>query len=401
MPILDIFNLKERYERWKKEVAKIDGQGNLKIIGQIDSITKIHSDWIIRHVIDMELGKNTSRRSKRGGRGYQTLNDRISRTTWLFERFEERGIMDITKIKPEKVEDIMIKISRDLKEGVIKKKDGKIYADPVNYTKTFITWWNWYMKYMKKKGKHIPDITGDLDTHKAENSFVYFTRDELEKIIPYFNENEQVMLLFIFDTIMRSPSELMNLMVSDLKGTDEITIRDETSKTYGRTIKLLLCSETLEKYIERNNLQPNDYIFKFSYRYFTKKLQRVAKQVFGNRISKGGKPYSNLSLYDFRHSGACYWRLGAYQKKIDALMYRGGWNNLDILNYYTKKLGMRDSIERDDLLIDVDKNKYEKEIDSMKNMIKKLEIALTRREKLDPFLNKLVNNPKVLALIGN
>ena len=41
-------------------------------------------------------------------------------------------------------------------------------------------------------------------------------------------------------------------------------------------------------------------------------------------------------------------------------MYRGGWNNLEMLNYYTKKIGMQDSIEQSDLLIDVDKNELEK-----------------------------------------
>ena len=49
-------------------------------------------------------------------------------------------------------------------------------------------------------------------------------------------------------------------------------------------------------------------------------------------MTKGGKKYSQLTMYDFRHSGACHWRTGAYKTKIDALMYRGGWNNLTRLN---------------------------------------------------------------------
>lgn len=47
-------------------------------------------------------------------------------------------------------------------------------------------------------------------------------------------------------------------------------------------------------------------------------------------------------------------------------MYRGGWSNLTMLNYYTKKLGMRDSIEKEDLLVGVDKTEMDKEIIKLK-----------------------------------
>ena len=107
-----------------------------------------------------------------------------------------------------------------------------------------------------KKGKLIIDITEELSADKNGDDFVYFTLEQLKKMMPYFSKEEQVRLLFMFDTIIRSPTELMNFKVSDIHDDfEQLTIRDEVAKTYGRTIKLLLCSEELKKYVERNELK--------------------------------------------------------------------------------------------------------------------------------------------------
>jgi hypothetical protein len=63
-------------------------------------------------------------------------------------------------------------------------------------------------------------------------------------------------------------------------------------------------------------------------------------------------------------------------------MYRGGWSNLEMLNYYTKKLGMKDSIEKDDLLVGLDKNELEKEIEKLRKERDYEREASERRMKL-------------------
>jgi hypothetical protein len=143
----------------------------------------------------------------------------------------------------------------------------------------------------------------------------------------------------------------------------------------------LLCKDALFSYVNEKKLQPTDFLFTFSYRNFTKKLKKVARQVFGEVMTKGGYAFSELSMYDFRHSGACHWRLGAYRSKIDALMYRGGWSNLEMLNYYTKRLGMKDSIEKEDLLIGVDKTHLEQEITRLKMENETATHALNRHQR--------------------
>ena len=260
-----------------------------------------------------------------------------------------------------------------------------------------------------KKGKLLIDITEELSADKNGDDFVYFTLEQLKNMMPYFSKNEQIRLLFMFDTIIRSPTELMNVKVSDIHDDfEQLTIRDEVTKTYGRTIKLLLCSEELRKYVKRNELKQDDYLFSFSPSNFNKKLKQIAKKVLGTGTSKGGESYEKISLYDFRHSGACHWRLGAYKTKIDALMYRGGWSNLSTLNYYTKKIGMRDSIEKSDLLIDVDRTALDKlkeensalltKVYDLSQGVKKL---AAKRIKSDEILDALTREPESLKLIAS
>ena len=284
--------------------------------------------------------------------------------TFLARTLQKRGITDLGKSKSDDV----LSVFNDMRNGKLRRRDGTIYKSVTDYVKAFASFWHWFQKVSRKEGKELSDITEEFDTRRAENNFVYFTFEELQELMPYFSQQEQLRMLFMFDTIIRSPSELMNLKVSDL--TDdckEMSIRDETSKTYGRRIKILLCSEELKRYIEGNNLRQDEFLFSFPHQLFNRKLREAAAKVFGHKITKGGKKYSELTMYDFRHSGTCYWRLGAYKQKIDALMYRGGWNDLTMLNYYTKKLGMKDSIEKEDMLVNADKTEMEKEIAELKN----------------------------------
>ncbi len=385
----DIHNSQQRFENWFERVNEYG----------IDGLNKSNSDWIVKHITDMRDGRNVAK-GKKGKREYSTLNPRIVRLTSLFRLFETKGIKDTAQI----TEDQLHKCFNEITTGK---------ADKI---KDFKAWYHWLMRVNRKlyhqsngkKGTILIDITEELVSERKENSFVYFTLEQLKKMMPYFSKEEQVRVLFMFDTIIRSPTELMNVKVSDIHDNfEQLTIRDEVAKTYGRTIKLLLCSEELKKYVQRNQLKSDDYLFNFDPSNFNKKLKQVAKKVLGTGMSKGGESYDKISLYDFRHSGACHWRLGAYKTKIDALMYRGSWANLEMLNYYTKKIGMRDSIEKSDLLIDVDKTELEKlkeknsallaKYDKLNNNIHKL---ATKRVKSDEILNALTKDPKSLKLLA-
>ena len=399
----DIRNDQARYNAWIEEVKETG----------IPNLTKENSDLIIQHIEDMEAGRNVNRKSKAGRRGYNTLNTRRSWLIVIFKNLEKRGIKDITEITEKQIHDFF----DDVKKGIVKTQKGKTYGKSVrDQIKAFRALWNWYMKTQRKlhnetngeKGKLVIDITEELSAEKNGDDFVYFTLEQLKEMMPYFSEDEQVRLLFMFDTIIRSPTELMNVKVSDIHDNfEQLTIRDEVAKTYGRTIKLLLCSDELQKYVKKNELKQNDYLYNFSPSNFNKKLKQVAKKVLGTGISKGGESYDKITLYDFRHSGACHWRLGAYKTKIDALMYRGGWSNLSTLNYYTKKIGMRDSIEKTDLLIDVDRTELEKLKENNSALLKRVyelgqgvKKLTAKRVKSDEILNALTKDPESLKLLA-
>lgn len=337
---LDVYNSERLYNNWKKHVET----------NGMDDLSKKNSDLIKKYIFDMELGRNIAKGSKKGARSFIRLNTLRNKLSLIIRHLENNGFADVTKLEEE---DITI-FFKEFKNG------RKSIADHV---KDFKAFWHWLIKIKKQEGIVIEDITEYLDTSKEENNFVYFTFPQLEKMMKLCPQDVQVRMLFMFETIIRSPTELMNVMISDFSPEfKELKIRGETSKTFERTIKINKCSNELKDYVERNDLKDGDYLFTFSAPVFNKQLQRLAKHLFGEKMTKGGKKYSQLTMYDFRHSGACYWRLGAYNKKIDALMYRGGWSDLKMLNYYTKKLGMKDSITEEDL-IDVDKNKLERKID--------------------------------------
>src|SRR5208283_4010718 len=82
----------------------------------------------------------------------------------------------------------------------------------------------------------------------------------------------------------------------------------------------------------------------------------------------GGR-YSELSLYDLRHSGAINLRILAQNNpkiSLDSIRQRAGWVDMTMLNYYTKFIGLDGAIDKNELIIEEDKNKFQKEIDELK-----------------------------------
>ena len=374
MEVKDPHKAEITYKRWRENVKRIEGVDN-----------KI-SSLIIRYLDDLEQGRNIAKGTKKGKRSYTRLKANLSKLKFIFVLLKKRNIkgMEISDSK-------IVKLFNDMENGVIKKQNGREFKSTSDYARTFTSFWHWWMRINKKNGNLIEDICEDLNTVDKENNFVYFSKEELDKMLRRFTKDEAIMLLFMFDTIIRAPKELSNIRKSDLsEDCTELNIRDEISKTYGRRIKLMLCSESLGNYVKEKQLKENDYLFGFSPPLLNKKLKNVALKLFGDKMTKGGSRFSQISMYDFRHSGAIFWRLGAYHQKIDSLMYRGAWANLRILNYYTKKIGMKDSIEEGDMLSLEDKTKLEKDLEKMKESQKKF------AKLFNPFLKVLKKNPDLV-----
>lgn len=370
----DIWGHEKRYLKWKEEYMHLG----------IDGLTKNNSDILVEFILDMEVGVNVSNKNVKGGRSYPRLNNLRQRLAQMIRLLQERGVKDITKISEAEIN----KFFSEMRKGIIKTAKDNPYRSVADYTKIFKSFWRWYMKSRRKIGVVIPNITEDLDTTElGKKPFVYLKKDDLDKMLPYFEENEQVILLFVYDSLIRSPGELLNLKTSDMfkeNGEVWVNIPEEISKTFGRSFNLLYSGEALLKYIERNKLQPNDYLFNFSSPVFTSKIQEVAGQVFGDRISdaRAGEYYKNMTLYDLRHSGAIHLRVMAKENpeniSIDAIRHRGGWTDFDMLNYYTQFIGLDGKIDKKGLLIKQDKTQLENDI----NMLKKDNQELRNAAKL-------------------
>jgi len=351
MSKIDPYKHKESYFKWKKEIHS-----------RIPKINQFNSDLIKQYLQDMENGLNVATTNKRGSRSYSRLNTLRRRMVFMAKMFEERFKLEkMVEIKEENLFQFFV----DMRNGTISKckdKGGGAFKSAGDYVKDFKAFWHWWMKVNRKKGITISDITLDLDTSKEKPRWVYLTEKQIKKMCLDIKFDYKVLIWFLFDTGIRAPTELMNVRVSDFfNDFKELQIREEVSKTFGRRIKLMICSELIKEYVNLNELKADDYLFTKKPENVNNYLKRLTKRIFGDEKSPAGELYKNLSMYDLRHCSCCYW-LPRY-KSESALKYRFGWKKSDKIHYYSELLGMRDTITEEDLLTDITKVELEKRID--------------------------------------
>jgi len=377
----------ESLARWKAKVLALGG---------IPDISKQNSDIILQYLTDMELGINTSLSSKKGARSFIRLNTIRLRLTFLTRKFKEiLGVDDLTELTEQQLCAFFV----DMRRGLIKRQDGRRYKATRDFVKLFKAFWHWYQKVARKAGKEVEDITTYLDSSREKPEWVYLNEEQIRLFSESCNSKYKTIVMFLFDTGIRAPTELMNLKVSDLSPDfKELHIRDEISKTFGRRIKLMICSELIKRYIEENELGEEDYLFKFSPPVINRYLKRMAKKLFGDGKSLAGQNYSDLTMYDFRHCSCCYW-LPRY-KSESALKFRFGWKKSDKIHYYSEMLGMRDTISEEDLLVDVTKTELEKRLTKSEHKSELLETQIdtmkTQMAEIYIYVNKLYGQAKLI-----
>lgn len=85
---------------------------------------------------------------------------------------------------------------------------------------------------------------------------VYLTEQQVRQLCNKAKYEYKILIMFLFDSGIRSPTELINIKVSDLyKDCKELHIREEIVKkgSFGRRIKPLLCSNLLKEYIKKKS----------------------------------------------------------------------------------------------------------------------------------------------------
>lgn len=384
----DITYQKEIFENWKENASK----------NGIEGLNKENSKLILEYILDMETGRNMGR-NKRGARSYIRMNVSRGLLIGLAEKLEARKIKSLIKASS----DDFLKLINDMRKGKEKKKAGGTYSDCsiADFVRIYKAFYNWYRRIKRKEGIVLDDITEDLSGNYNKTRFVYITKQQLDKMLPYLSEEEQLFALFLFDSIARCPSEVMSLKVKDVFERDGevwLNIPDESSKTYGRVFNLLYCGEAISKYIKKNKLEPEEFLWKINYKLFLKKVKEVSIQTLGDKIShpKAEKKFSEIGGYDFRHSGAIHLRILAQKNNsisLDAIRQRGGWADFEMLNYYTKFIGLTGEIKKEALLIEEDKTKLEKEMEELK---KKINFLMASRIK-----GKIKDIPKQYQIVND
>ncbi len=345
---IDPYHHQERYLKWKEEVKN-----------GIPEVTPQNSEIILNYVTDMEKGLNVASVSVKGARSHIRLNTLREKMINFSKRFQEAyGLNKLTDI----TEDQAINFFADMRNGNIKTVHGKTFRSVETHARTFKAFWHWHQKISKKKGIEVPDITADLDTRSDKPDWVYLTEKEVKQLCDNAKPEYKMLIMFLFDTGIRSPTELMNVRVSDLyNDCKELNIREEASKTFGRRIKLMLCSDMLKEYIGNMKFTSDDCLFPIGPFTTNKYLKRLVVRVLGDRKTPAGGKTSELTMYDFRHISCCYW-LPRY-KSESALKYRFGWKKSDKIHYYSELLGMKDTISEEDMLIDLTKTEIEKRLE--------------------------------------
>ncbi len=345
---LDPYNQKEIYERWKSNPYN-------------SNVSKVNNQIIKTYIFDMEKGKNISRHSPKGARSHIRLNKLRQKIFFIAELLEKNyKIKDITEV----TEDNMLSLFSKMRDGRIKKLDGGVYKSTGDYVKVFKAFYHWFMKSSKKP---IKDITEDLDTSVEIPKFNYFSEDQLNDLLRVADEDMKVLMLFLMDTGIRV-TEMKNIKVSDfLKDFTELNIREETSKTFGRRIKLMMCKDVIKKYISIRDLKEDNFIFHLDIKVMNNRLNKIGEKILGVK---------NLTLYDFRHSSACYW----YPRypNVQGLLYRFGWKKLEMAHYYAQYLGMEDTITEESLLLGVTKTELEKEMELVKRQMQQMKTQMTK-----------------------
>ena len=141
MDKIDPHKNKEKYLAWKE-----------KNQSQISEISKENSDLTLRFLRDMETGLNICSSSKKGSRSYIRLNALKQRMIRFSKTFEKRfGLKKLTDI----TETQIFSYFGDMRNGILKKHDGKNYISPRNFVKDFKTFWHWWIKVNKKEGIEI------------------------------------------------------------------------------------------------------------------------------------------------------------------------------------------------------------------------------------------------------
>jgi hypothetical protein len=385
---VDPINVRGRHFKWLENIR--NGKDEINYYSFKD-LPNESSKYLTKYILDLNDGKNLTKGTKKGGRSVNHMfgcKTRVTKILKLLHSRTNRKLFEFTQ-------DDVISLFNDIREGRILTNKGNRFKSVGSYARLFIAFWHWLIRIKKKEEIEVDNIIEDLDTkdyHKPE--WFYLTIKDVEKMADFAtNIYYKTLVYFLFDSGVRAPKELMNIRAKDITPVKNselvyLQVRDDTSKTFGRKIKLMISSDHIKKHIEQNKLKPDDFLFTKSYTHTTRTVSRMAYKALGiGTAHKQKQCYkvlirNGVTMYDFRHSSVCHY-LPIY-KSENQIKYRYGWRKAEMIHYYSEFLGMKDTISEDDMLLDTTKTELEQKWQKEHQKVQILEEQLiSQKEEMD------------------
>lgn len=410
----DGYKFNDRWENWKKKHFK-----------GIKGIKEGDHRILIDFLKDMENGHNTPA-GQRGKRTSGTLLNLAEHNLFFLKNFK-KDFSDLNKFD-------LTELEKKIENGKIKKRNGQLFKAFGNYIKDFKVFWHWWtrrnkneydeelrlkaklkkeknktkianikkeLKNLKYKDDLITDITTAVSSKTQKPSWVYLDEKQIKDFFNRLSFDYKVICFLMLDSGMRVTEANSCQVQSFSKDFTQLDISEESSKTFGRTMNLKLCSELLKEYVNQKKLKPTDYIFQKDLWTMNKYLKDNCGRMFGkDKVSspKSKGLYGSFTLYDIRHNACCFW-INRYPTH-KGIMYRFGWKKSDKIDYYSGFLGVRDELSDADMITAEDKPKLytlEKELESIKDKVGEFDEVLPILELLQ---KRIKANPKVIEILN-
>ena len=176
-----------------------------------------------------------------------------------------------------------------------------------------------------------------MPRYKAEAKPKIPTKEKLEMLISASGKTLATKLMISMETGLR-PIELCNLKVKDIDLEQKLIYPTTAKRGLARTLKISSKLQMmLQNHITRNNLNPNDKLFKGDAenygKFFRLTRNRLAKKLQDPSIA-------TIRLYDFRH----YFATMLYHKTRDLLYTKQqmGHSQIKTTLIYTQLLNLND-----------------------------------------------------------
>lgn len=227
----------------------------------------------------------------------------------------------------------------DLSKNKIKRNDGKPYSEE---TKGDIR--RLFKVYLKWKLKSQPliftELTSWIDTRVSKiRTPEFLSEEEVEKLYKSCkNARERFLITVLFDSGARA-EEFHNIRYEDIippsnnQNYYKITLKEEYSKTCGRTIGLYwkYSNEAIKEFLEeriKNGIKSGEPVFNITYDASRLFLSRFGLKILNKRVH----------FHLFRHSSATFYSIKLNRQE---LCYRYGWKfSSDMPDTYISRSGI-------------------------------------------------------------